>query len=78
MKTIKGPAIFLAQFMGDKPPFDTLSGLADWAAGGVRGEVTVVVAGAEASEASAGDALELVRRARAGGRRRRGRRFRRA
>ena len=38
MKTIKGPAIFLAQFMGDKPPFDTLTGLADWAAGlGFRG-----------------------------------------
>jgi len=33
MKTIKGPAIFLAQFMGDKPPFDTLDGLAGWAAG---------------------------------------------
>ena len=22
MKTLKGPAIFLAQFMGDQPPFD--------------------------------------------------------
>lgn len=33
MKTIKGPAIFLAQFMGDPPPFDTLDGLAGWAAG---------------------------------------------
>jgi len=33
MKTIKGPAIFLAQFMGDRPPFDTLDGLAGWAAG---------------------------------------------
>ncbi|MEX3931124.1 sugar phosphate isomerase/epimerase family protein [Paraburkholderia phymatum] len=32
MKTIKGPAIFLAQFMGDKAPFDTLAHLADWAA----------------------------------------------
>lgn len=32
MKTIKGPAIFLAQFMGDNPPFDTLDGLAQWAA----------------------------------------------
>ncbi|GGP25926.1 sugar phosphate isomerase/epimerase family protein [Silvimonas amylolytica] len=32
MKTIKGPAIFLAQFMGDKPPFDTLPRLAHWAA----------------------------------------------
>lgn len=31
MKTIKGPAIFLAQFMGAQPPFDTLDGLAGWA-----------------------------------------------
>jgi hypothetical protein len=30
MKTIKGPAIFLAQFMGDEAPFDTL---ATWPAG---------------------------------------------
>lgn len=29
---IKGPAIFLAQFIGQKPPFDTLDGLAGWAA----------------------------------------------
>lgn len=33
MKTIKGPAIFLAQFAGDKAPFDTLDGIAGWAAG---------------------------------------------
>ncbi|PZU08763.1 sugar phosphate isomerase/epimerase [Sphingomonas sp.] len=33
MKTIKGPAIFLAQFMGDTAPFDTLDHLAEWAAG---------------------------------------------
>lgn len=33
MKTIKGPAIFLAQFMGDAAPFDTLDNLARWAAG---------------------------------------------
>ncbi|MDR3427693.1 sugar phosphate isomerase/epimerase family protein [Silvimonas sp.] len=33
MKTIKGPAIFLAQFMGDAAPFDTLPRLAQWAAG---------------------------------------------
>lgn len=32
MKTIKGPAIFLAQFMGPKKPFNTLEGLAKWAA----------------------------------------------
>jgi sugar phosphate isomerase/epimerase len=32
MKTIKGPAIFLAQFAGDKPPFDTLDHICKWAA----------------------------------------------
>ncbi|WP_044564473.1 sugar phosphate isomerase/epimerase [Azospirillum sp. B4] len=32
MKTIKGPGIFLAQFAGDTAPFDTLDGLAGWAA----------------------------------------------
>lgn len=31
MKTIKGPAIFLAQFMGKEAPFDTLANLAAWA-----------------------------------------------
>lgn len=33
MKTIKGPAIFLAQFAGDKAPFNTLPNMAKWAAG---------------------------------------------
>ncbi len=33
MKTIQGPAIFLAQFLGDAPPFDSLDHLAQWAAG---------------------------------------------
>jgi sugar phosphate isomerase/epimerase len=33
MKTIKGPAIFLAQFVGDAAPFNTLDGIARWAAG---------------------------------------------
>ena len=33
MKTIKGPAIFLAQFMGRQAPFDTLANLAGWARG---------------------------------------------
>jgi sugar phosphate isomerase/epimerase len=32
MKTIKGPAIFLAQFAGDKPPFNSLESIAGWAA----------------------------------------------
>jgi sugar phosphate isomerase/epimerase len=30
---MKGPAIFLAQFAGDCAPFDTLAGMARWAAG---------------------------------------------
>jgi len=38
MQTIKGPAIFLAQFIGDEAPFDTLEHLAGWAASmGYRG-----------------------------------------
>jgi sugar phosphate isomerase/epimerase len=32
MKTIKGPAIFLAQFMGDQAPFNSLPSIAKWAA----------------------------------------------
>jgi len=32
MKTIKGPAIFLAQFMGNEAPFNTLEGICKWAA----------------------------------------------
>ncbi len=32
MKTIKGPGIFLAQFAGDAAPFNTLVGMAKWAA----------------------------------------------
>jgi len=30
---IKGPAIFLAQFMGDEAPFDSLDSVCEWAAG---------------------------------------------
>jgi Sugar phosphate isomerases/epimerases len=33
MKTIKGPAIFLAQFAGDQAPFNSLSAIGRWAAG---------------------------------------------
>jgi sugar phosphate isomerase/epimerase len=32
VKTIKGPAIFLAQYLSDEAPFNTLEGLAEWAA----------------------------------------------
>ncbi len=32
MNTIKGPAIFLAQFMGDQAPFDNLKTIGKWAA----------------------------------------------
>jgi len=31
MAQIKGPAIFLAQFMGDNPPFDSLENITAWA-----------------------------------------------
>src|ERR1700679_3071256 len=33
MRTIKGPAIFLAQFAGDAAPFNRLDSIAKWAAG---------------------------------------------
>ncbi|MGP9568195.1 sugar phosphate isomerase/epimerase family protein [Halomonas sp. AOP5-B2-8] len=33
MKTIKGPALFLAQFAGDKAPFNSLDSIAAWASG---------------------------------------------
>lgn len=33
MKTMKGPAIFLAQFAGDEAPFNSLDSIAEWAAG---------------------------------------------
>jgi sugar phosphate isomerase/epimerase len=32
MTTIKGPAIFLAQFLGDQPPFNSLASICKWAA----------------------------------------------
>jgi len=32
MKTIKGPGIFLAQFASDEAPFNSLDGVAGWAA----------------------------------------------
>jgi len=33
MKTIKGPGIFLAQFIGENPPFNTLESICEWAKG---------------------------------------------
>src|ERR1700710_2767354 len=33
MRTIKGPAIFLAQFIGDQEPFNSLESICKWAAG---------------------------------------------
>src|SRR2546425_11894701 len=32
MRAIKGPAVFLAQFAGDAPPFNSLAAIAAWAA----------------------------------------------
>ena len=31
MKTIKGPGLFLAQFAGDQPPYNSLKGICQWA-----------------------------------------------
>ena len=31
MKSIQGPAIFLAQFAGDEAPFDNLENISKWA-----------------------------------------------
>jgi sugar phosphate isomerase/epimerase len=37
-RNIKGPAIFLAQFGGDQPPFNSLEAICKWAASlGYRG-----------------------------------------
>ena len=33
MKTIKGPGVFLAQFISDEPPFNSLDGICTWASG---------------------------------------------
>lgn len=33
IKTIQGPGLFIAQFIGEKPPFNSLDGMAGWAAG---------------------------------------------
>ena len=33
MKTMQGPALFIAQFIGDEPPFHSLDSIAAWAAG---------------------------------------------
>lgn len=33
MRTIRGPSLFIAQFIGTEPRFDTLAGIAEWAAG---------------------------------------------
>ena len=33
MKTVKGPAIFLAQFAGDAAPFNSFDNICGWAAG---------------------------------------------
>ncbi|WP_376089454.1 sugar phosphate isomerase/epimerase family protein [Roseomonas sp. CCTCC AB2023176] len=41
MRTIRGPAVFLAQFAGDSAPFDSLDAIAGWAAG--RGFVGVQI-----------------------------------
>ena len=63
MKTIKGPAIFLAQFAGDKPPFDTLDHMAAWAAGlGYKGIQIPTWASRLHRCREGGDVQDLLRR----------------
>ncbi len=45
----------------------TLAELADWAADGIRGEITIVVAGAPANRGDTGDAVAAVRELTTGG-----------
>ena len=45
MKTIKGPAIFLAQFAGDAPPFNSLKSIAGWAYDFGKGRVVFTSVG---------------------------------
>ena len=33
MQTLKGPGIFLAQFLGDQPPFNDFRSICQWAKG---------------------------------------------
>ena len=33
MRTLKGPAIFLAQFAGDEAPFNSLDAICEWVSG---------------------------------------------
>jgi sugar phosphate isomerase/epimerase len=33
MTTIKGPGVFIAQFIGDEAPFNSLDAICEWAAG---------------------------------------------
>ena len=42
---MKGPAIFLAQFPGDTPPFDKLETMAQWAAGSTDPKVHARILG---------------------------------
>ncbi|MFD2174730.1 sugar phosphate isomerase/epimerase family protein [Rhodobacter lacus] len=66
MKTLKGPGLFLAQFIGTSAPFDSLDGLADWAAGlGYKGLQLPTTAGLfdlELAAQSQGYADELTGR----------------
>ena len=64
MKTIKGPAIFLAQFAGDTAPFNSFDAICEWAAGlGYKGVQIPAWDGRLIDLKKASDSKRLLRRA---------------
>ena len=73
MKTIKGPALFLAQFTGDEAPFNSWEGITKWAADcGYRGVQVPSWDGRIFDVAKAAEVAGLLRRPQGGRRRQRG------
>ena len=62
MKTIKGPGIFLAQFADNQAPFNSLEGMAHWAAQlGIRGGADSYVGSASFRSEACGGEPRLLR-----------------
>ena len=64
MKTIKGPAIFLAQFAGDEAPFNSFDSICEWAGGlGYKGVQIPTWDGRLIDLDKAAESKDLLRRA---------------